>query len=157
MKIVISIGILLAIGLVGMYLFTNTPTNRTSEPAAQNELMEQAESTEVTVELETDSPAPASESIDESTGTEFIIDAFNFGYSTEEIRVPAGAEVTVTLTNSDGYHDWVVDEFDAATDKISAGETTSVTFTADTPGTYEFYCSVGNHRAEGMVGNLIVE
>lgn len=88
---------------------------------------------------------------------EFTLDSFNFGYSQSEIRVNEGDTVTINLTSSDGFHDWVVDEFDAATEKIQEGETTSVTFVADTAGTYEFYCSVGSHRAQGMVGTLIVE
>jgi len=32
-----------------------------------------------------------------------------------------------------------------------------VTFVADKAGEYEFYCSVGQHRANGMVGKLIVK
>jgi len=32
-----------------------------------------------------------------------------------------------------------------------------VEFTADTPGEFEYYCSVGQHRANGQVGKLIVE
>jgi plastocyanin len=124
-------------------LETNTETEATTE----------ADDMEATMEAETDSTitseAPAAQT--------FTLDSFNYGYSMEEIRVPAGTEVTINLTNSGGFHDWVVDEFGAATEKISAGDTTSVTFTADTPGTYEYYCSVGNHRAQGMVGTLIVE
>lgn len=102
----------------------------------------------------------ASEEEDEDdTGEvrEFTIDAFNFGYSMEEIRVNQGDTVVITLTNSDGFHDWVLDQFDASTAQIQEGETTSVSFVADAAGTYEYYCSVGNHRAQGMVGNLIVE
>lgn len=87
----------------------------------------------------------------------FTVDAFSFGYSMEEIRVAEGDTVTINLTNSGGLHDWVVDEFDAATARIGEGETTSVTFVASEAGTYEFYCSVGNHRERGMVGTLIVE
>lgn len=34
---------------------------------------------------------------------------------------------------------------------------TSVTFVADETGTFEYYCSVGNHRGQGMIGKLIVE
>lgn len=87
----------------------------------------------------------------------FTLDSFSFGYSETELRVNEGDTVTINLTNSGGFHDWVVDEFNAATDKISAGDATSVTFVADKVGTFEFYCSVGSHRAQGMVGSLIVE
>lgn len=87
----------------------------------------------------------------------FTLDSFSYGYSETEIRVKEGEVVTINLTNSGGYHDWVLDEFNAATAKIRQGDTTSVTFVASKKGTFEFYCSIGNHRAEGMVGNLIVE
>lgn len=87
----------------------------------------------------------------------FTVDAFNFGYSMDEIRVSEGDVVTITLTNSDGFHDFVVDEFDAASARIQAGDTTTVTFVADQAGTYEYYCSVGNHRDQGMIGTLVVE
>lgn len=95
----------------------------------------------------------------EATGEEvsFNIDAFNFGYSQETLRVKKGDTVTITLTSTDGFHDWVVDEFGAETSKIRDGETTSVTFVADQTGEFEYYCSVGSHRQMGMVGTLIVE
>ncbi|MCB9810566.1 MAG: cupredoxin domain-containing protein [Candidatus Nomurabacteria bacterium] len=87
----------------------------------------------------------------------FTLDAFSFGYSVTEIKVNKGDRVTINLTNSSGFHDWVVDEFGAATDRIQAGGNTSVTFVADKIGTFEYYCSVGGHRQAGMVGKLIVE
>lgn len=87
----------------------------------------------------------------------FAIDGFDFGYSDEEIRVKKGDTVTINLTSTDGFHDWVVDEFSASTEKVNTGESTSVTFVADKAGTFEYYCSVGSHRQAGMVGKLIVE
>jgi len=93
----------------------------------------------------------------EGTIKTYTIDSYSYGYDVKEIRVTEGDTVTINLTNSAGLHDWVVDEFDAATEIIRAGEETSVTFVADKVGTYEYYCSVGNHRAQGMVGTLIVE
>ncbi len=91
-------------------------------------------------------------------GKEFTIDSFEFGYDQKTITVKEGDTVTINLTNSGKMpHDWVVDEFDAATKQIKNGETDTLTFVADKAGTYEFYCSVGQHRANGMVGTLIVE
>lgn len=87
----------------------------------------------------------------------FDVDSFAFGYSETEIRVKKGDAVTINLTNSGGFHDWVVDEFAAATEQIAAGGNTSVTFVASETGTFEYYCSVGDHRTKGMVGKLIVE
>jgi plastocyanin len=83
--------------------------------------------------------------------------AKNFEFSEKEIRVKKGDTVKVTLKSNNGFHDWVVDGLDAKTDRINTGETTSITFTADKTGTFEYYCSVGSHRELGMVGKLIVE
>ena len=81
----------------------------------------------------------------------------NFAFSQEEIRVKKWQTVTINFESTDGYHDWVVDEFNAATDKVNPGTPTSVTFVADTAWEFEYYCSVGSHRANGMIGKLIVE
>ncbi len=89
--------------------------------------------------------------------TSFTVLGSNFEYDITEMRVQEGDTVTVTFRSVDGFHDWVVDEFNAATEKVSTGNETTVTFVADKAGTYEYYCSVGSHRANGMVGTLIVE
>jgi len=87
----------------------------------------------------------------------FDLDGFMFGYSVKEIRVKKGQKVTINFNSTEGLHDWVVDEFDAATEKINTGGSTSVTFVVDKEGTFEYYCSVGQHRSSGMVGKLMVE
>jgi len=118
-----------------------------------NDSDEETESAEASLEAELE----ASVTADEATVREFTLDSFNYGYSMDTITVNEGDTVTITLTNSEGFHDLVIDEFGVATEKIRAGDTTSVTFVADRAGTYEYYCSVGNHRAQGMVGTLVVE
>ena len=83
---------------------------------------------------------------------DFLMD----GQEAPTLAVKEGTTVTIVFSSEEGFHDWVVDEFDARTDKISAGGTTEVTFVADKKGTFEYYCSVGSHRANGMVGTLVV-
>lgn len=97
--------------------------------------------------------------LSDGTANEVTVDVSgtNHSFSASEIRVDAGDTVTVNFMSNGGFHDFVLDEFDAATERVNEGGTTSVTFVADEVGTYEYYCSVGNHRAMGMVGNLIVE
>ncbi len=74
------------------------------------------------------------------------------------IRVNQGDIVRIEFTAVEGYHDWVIDEFNAATEKVTPEQgTTFVEFVADKKGTFEYYCSVGQHRANGMYGTLIVE
>ena len=81
----------------------------------------------------------------------------NFEYNLNEIRVKKGDTVTINFSVEEGMHDWKVDEFGVATEIIEVGETSRISFVADTVGTFEYYCSIGQHRANGMVGNLIVE
>ena len=88
---------------------------------------------------------------------EFDISGTNFQFSIKEIRVKKGDKVKINFTSSSGFHDWVVDEFGAATERVAEGNSSSVEFIAGQSGNYEYYCSVGNHRAQGMVGKLVVE
>lgn len=84
------------------------------------------------------------------------LDAFSFGYSQTEIKAKVGQTVKVIMTNTGGNHDFVIDELNARTPIIKTGETTEVEFTVTEAGEFEYYCSVGSHRAAGMVGKLIV-
>jgi plastocyanin len=87
----------------------------------------------------------------------FDLTGENFSFSQSEIRVRKGDTVRITFESTDGFHDWTIDEFDAKTEQVNPGETTSVEFVVDQVGAFEYYCSVGNHREQGMIGSLIVE
>ena len=92
---------------------------------------------------------------------EFNADGFNFvrdGVYNPTIIVTQGDTVRIEFTNDDSMpHDWVIDEFNARTEVLRTGESESIEFVADTVGEFEYYCSVGQHRANGMFGILIVE
>ncbi|MCB9805788.1 cupredoxin domain-containing protein [Candidatus Nomurabacteria bacterium] len=90
-------------------------------------------------------------------GQTFNVKGVNFAFDVTEIKVKKGDTVTINFEATEGFHDWVVDEFSAKTQQVRPGTKTSVTFTADKEGTFEYYCSVGSHRQMGMVGKLIVE
>ena len=85
------------------------------------------------------------------------VTASNYAFEPEIITVEKGQIVRIELTITEGTHDMVVDEFNAATSAAGAGSTVAVEFEASQSGDFEYYCSVGNHRALGMVGTLIVE
>ncbi|MBI2616909.1 cupredoxin domain-containing protein [Candidatus Gottesmanbacteria bacterium] len=87
----------------------------------------------------------------------FTVEGSNFSYSIKEMRVKKGDTVRVTFVVKDGTHDWNLDEFDGSTKVLSAGQSQTTQFVANKAGTYEYYCSVGQHRANGMVGKFIVE
>jgi plastocyanin len=81
----------------------------------------------------------------------------NYSYDVSEIKVKKGETITINFESTDGFHDFVIDELAVATKKVQPGTKTSVTFTADKVGSFEYYCSVGSHRAQGMSGVLTVE
>ncbi|MEK6855351.1 MAG: cupredoxin domain-containing protein [Nanoarchaeota archaeon] len=92
----------------------------------------------------------------------FVVDSANLrfyidGIENPDIKIKQEDKVRIEFTSSEGFHDWVVDEFNARTEKINAGGSSSVEFVADKKGTFEYYCSVGQHKAKGMKGNLIIE
>ena len=87
----------------------------------------------------------------------FDLTGENFSFSESEIRVKKGDTVRINFESVDGFHDWTIDEFAANTDRVNTGGTASVEFVADKTGTFEYYFSVGNHRAQGIIGNLVVE
>ena len=69
-----------------------------------------------------------------------------------------GQKVKLTFKNTGEMpHDFVVDELNVRTKVIKSGETEVIEFTPETTGTFESYCSVGSHRAKGMVGKVTVE
>jgi plastocyanin len=83
------------------------------------------------------------------------LDAFKGG----EIRVKAGDLTALRLENPGGAgHNFDVDELNLHVAMPSNSDRLAL-FTADTPGTYTFYCAPHYHKAsgQGMHGTLIVE
>ena len=146
-KILIAVGV--AVVAVGVWaLFMREPVD---------EVVVQVSDTPMATGTVTASPteSPVTSSI--VAVKTFAITGSPFSFSLKEIKVNKGDTVKIVFTNAEGMHDWVIDQFDARTPIIQAGKTAEVTFVADTAGTFEYYCSVGNHRAMGMKGNLIVQ
>lgn len=87
---------------------------------------------------------------------EITVQNDRLSYVQSEIRVNRGDTIRLTFENTGGRHDWVLDEFDAATEVINGGESETIEFTADEAGEFEFYCSVPGHRQAGMWGTFVV-
>lgn len=98
-----------------------------------------------------------SEAVVDPNAKVFEVVGSNFAFDVKEIKVKKGDTVRINFTNKEGKHDWVVDELNARTQIIEGGSSDSITFVADKAGTFEYYCSVMEHRKMGMVGKLIVE
>lgn len=108
-----------------------------------------------------------------------VIGTDGLAFEPDELAVPAGEEVTLTLTAEDAVeHDLVIegvgmagsvgdeahgdddehamDDDDLHVAHADAGESVTATFTVDEPGTYPVYCSVPGHREAGMEATLTV-
>lgn len=102
-------------------------------------------------------PLPSLEVPDNPNLKTFTVEGSNFAFSQSAINVKKGDVVKIVFKVSQGMHDLVVDGYDVSTRVINAGETDTIEFTADREGTFEYYCSLSNHRALGMKGELTVE
>lgn len=106
-------------------------------------------------------PASGSSGVPEmvvENGTQTVtLEATEFAFQPKTLRVKKGQTVTLTLKNMGKMpHDWVVDELGARTKVIASGDMDTIEFTPQQAGTFEYYCSVGLHRANGMVGKITV-
>ncbi len=113
------------------------------------------------VYLERSNQALKNENLVEDTKTSEIIKikviAKNFSFEPKEIKAKIGQKIKIEFVNQQGFHDFVVDEFNIATKKINEGQTDIIEFVPNKKGQFEYYCSIGNHRQMGMVGKFIIE
>jgi plastocyanin len=97
-----------------------------------------------------------------STGTtngavkEFTVTGKNFSFAPAAMSVKKGDRVRITFVNDGGTHDLRVDGYDVGTKVIQGGTSETFEFVADEAGSFEYYCSVGQHRQMGMKGTLTV-
>lgn len=158
-KNLLIIGSLVLIAIVALVYFLTTNGNdegdvegvNTQQPGTNEAIFE-----DTNTDQENPEPNTLEEAIEPKT-SEFEIEAKSFSFTPAEMVVQTGDTVRITITNTDGVHDFVIDELSVRSAVLQEGETEVIEFTVDAPGTYEYYCSVGNHRSMGMVGTLIVE
>lgn len=140
--IIIIIIALIAVGGLGYYMMNSGQY----QPAPENKNEVSKNNSENT---------PPAENTPEKK--EFTVTGRNFSFIPSEIRVKQGETVKIIFDNVEGFHDFMISEFNIKTNQIQAPAKAEVEFVADKKGTFEYYCSVGQHRQFGMKGNLIVE
>lgn len=150
--IIVGVVVVLALGaFVGMKVM-----NKSTEPAANDQMM-MNNNESMTGTTTTPSAAPSEVmAADTSAVKEITMDAGSFYYSVKTIEVKKGQKVKITMTSKDMMHDFNIDELNVHMPDVKSGETDSIEFTADKVGTFEYYCSVGQHRKMGQVGKIIV-
>jgi plastocyanin len=80
--------------------------------------------------------------------------AQDFSFDPTTLDLPAGEEVTVTLTNEgEAEHSFTVEDLDVETE-AEGGESAEVSFTAPEEGTVEFHCK---YHPDQMTGEISVE
>lgn len=105
----------------------------------------------------TDTSAAGGTMLADSEVTKVELEAGSFYYAPDTIRVKKGETVRIVMTSKDMMHDFNIDELDVKLPITKSGETNTIDFKATKTGTFEYYCSVGQHRVNGQVGKLIVE
>ena len=105
------------------------------------------------------SPTSADVTSDKSMGDvpEIVVEGSDYKFVPSTITVKKGEKTKILFKNIKGVHDFNVDELGINTEIIETGQEESVEFTADQVGSFEFYCSFGQHRQMGMKGTLVVE
>ena len=80
------------------------------------------------------------------------------GISDPVLKVPSGSSVQITLIDGEGAeHDIVIPAFGVkSTHVVGPGTKTTVSFSADKAGDFEYFCDLPGHKAAGMVGKLTV-
>lgn len=156
------VGVIVLIA-VGGFIFMQM--NKKTESAVEQNMeqttgeeQQMAEPTLIEESPAAENPTGAMENKDDTTSVKTItIDAGSFYYKPNVITVKKGTKVKIVMTSKDMMHDFNIDELKVKIPVTKAGNTATVEFTADKVGTFEYYCSVGQHRKNGQVGSLIVE
>lgn len=106
--------------------------------------------------MQTQLPIVSQREVDENT-KEFTLENEGLQFSVREMYVEAYDRVRITFKVNRGEHTWTIKEFNATTRILGAGESETIEFVADRNGTFEYFCSVDDHRRLGMKGRLIVK
>jgi uncharacterized cupredoxin-like copper-binding protein len=110
--------------------------------------------------------------------TEIEADLKEFAFDPQSWEIPAGEQITITLTNSGTIaHEWVLlkpgvtiaseadlpeteeellSDFVYWEEEVEPGDTATFTFTAPAEGTYQIICAIEGHFGGGMEGSLTV-
>jgi len=149
-KLILLVGgalvVVLGAGVVLMSTNSSTPENRSQDTKTESEDM-----------------SHSSNSVQEDAQTtagnvkKFNVTGKNFTFSPTTLTVNQGDTVQIVFDSSNGTHDFVIDEFNVNSKMVASGGSDTVEFIADKSGTFEYYCSVGNHKQMGMKGTLTVK
>lgn len=100
--------------------------------------------------------ATTTESRPAADAAEVTVEAGDLWFRPDTIDLTAGTTTNLTVRNRGAlFHDLTIPALDVKIE-VEPGASTTVAVTPDTPGTYEFFCSVPGHSAAGMRGDVVV-
>lgn len=158
MIIVAAVALLLLVGVGVLMMGKNnsTTTPSTSDSADTQDSVDAMTGSE-TAPTTDENIKDTSDSITEGDVQIINLEAGSFYYKPNTITVKKGQTVRIVMNSVDMMHDFNIDELGVKIPVTKSGETAEVEFTADQVGSFEYYCSVGQHRANGQVGTITVE
>ena len=126
----VILGFILGIGVVAIYMVSSPRTSISPSTKETPVGMEEIE-----------------EDVSDDSGLEVTIKMSEYIISPSVISVDAKKNTTFILKNL-GFttHNFVVEELGIQSGIIPPGESKIITFMAEEPGEYDFYCSVGNNK-----------
>lgn len=144
-NLVVTIAVVLLLVVGGWFLMR--PSQQATAPMTQ--------------ETPTTTPTASSEATSAASMGEIkevTISGAEFAFTPKTLSVKMGEKVKLTFKNDGKYpHDLKIDELGVATKVIGVGQSEVVEFTASKSGTFAMYCSVGNHRKQGMEGTVSIQ
>lgn len=103
-------------------------------------------------------PAASSSPKSETPTQKFTVEGSEFAFAPSTLTVKKGETVEIIFKNVGKFpHNLAISDLNMTTKNIQAGEETSITFTPDKTGQFEFTCTVPGHADKGMKGTLTVQ
>ena len=88
---------------------------------------------------------------------EFDIEMSNFAFSKNILNVELGQKVRIKLINTNGFHNFVIDELNVKSSITTTNEIEYVEFITTTRGEFKYYSSHGDDNFMGMNGILYIQ
>jgi plastocyanin len=152
----IIIGVILAVLVIGAAFFMLRPQSTTDDTAIPTGSVSTLTTSTPPAATQSGGATNSAQSSTSAEVKEFTVNGSNFKFEPATMTVNQGDTVRITFKNTGGFHDLTIDEFNVKTKQLGANAEETVEFVADKAGTYEYYCSVGQHRQMGMKGTLTV-
>ena len=84
------------------------------------------------------------------------LSATDIAYDIDNINASIGQIVNVEFVNKGALeHNFIIDEF-SIDNLLQSGESSTISFTPEKAGTYEYYCNLAGHLEAGMKGTVTV-